>query len=99
MSYSVIGKRFPRLDAREKVTGQAQFAGDIMLPNMLYGKILRSPYPHARIQKIDTSRAIRVPGVKAVVTGEDTPRTYNFGIEIYDEPLLSWDGVVRYAGQ
>ncbi len=99
MEYSVIGKRFPRLDGREKVTGQAQYVADIALPGMLYGKILRSPYPHARIINIDTRLAEQLPGVKAIVTGKDTPRTYMFGIDIYDEPLLAWDGVVRFIGQ
>jgi 4-hydroxybenzoyl-CoA reductase subunit alpha len=70
--YSVIGKRFPRLDGREKVTGQAQYVADIALPGMLYGKILRSPYPHARIINIDTRQAEQLPGVKAIVTGKDT---------------------------
>lgn len=99
MSYSVIGKRFPRHDAKEKVTGQAQFVSDVYLPNMLYGKILRSPYAHARIHSIDASQASRVPGVRAIVSGKDALRAYNFGIEIYDEPLLAWDGMVRYVGQ
>jgi len=55
--YSIIGKCVPRLDAKEKATGKAKYAGDIVLPMMLYGKVLRSPYPHARILKIDTKRA------------------------------------------
>lgn len=97
--YSVIGKRFPRLDGKEKVTGQAQYVADIALPHMLYGKILRSPYPHARILNIDTSRAEQLPGVKAIVSGKNTSKAYMFGIDIYDEPLLAWDGVVRFVGQ
>lgn len=60
--YSVIGKSFPRVDAVVKATGQAKYAGDLELPRMLFGKILRSPYPHARILNIDTTRAERLPG-------------------------------------
>jgi len=97
--YSVIGKRFPRRDAKEKVTSQAQYVADIALPNMLYGKILRSPYPHARILNIDTSQAEKLPGVRAIVAGKDSPKTHMFGIDVYDEPLLAWDGVVRFIGQ
>ncbi|GAI46697.1 unnamed protein product, partial [marine sediment metagenome] len=63
--FSVIGKRKPRVDAREKVTGEAKYAADYSLPGMLWCKLLRSPYPHARILDIDTSRAERLPGVKA----------------------------------
>src|SRR3990167_3997775 len=71
--YSVIGKRLPRVDGKIKATGEGKYAADISLPNMLYGKILRSPYPHARILNIDTSRAEKLIGVKAVITGKDTP--------------------------
>ena len=71
--YSVIGKRIPRVDSRPKVTGEARYAIDLSFPGMLYGKILRSPYPHARVLNVDTSRAERLLGVKAVVTGKDTP--------------------------
>ena len=69
--YSVIGKSTPRIDVKEKAVGEAQYTADIMLPKMLYGKILHSPYAHARILNIDTSRAERLPGVKAVATGKD----------------------------
>lgn len=69
--YSVIGKRIPRVDARVKVTGEAKYAADYEMPGMLWCKILRSPYPHARILNIDTSQAERLPGVKAVCTGKD----------------------------
>ena len=69
--FSVIGERLPRVDAKEKVTGKAKYAADYSLPDMLWCKLLRSPYPHAQIRGIDTSRAERLPGVKAVVTGKD----------------------------
>ncbi len=69
--YSVIGKRLPRLDGVAKVTGDARYTGDIILPRMLHGKILRSKVPHAFILNIDTSKAEKLAGVKAVVTGKD----------------------------
>jgi 4-hydroxybenzoyl-CoA reductase subunit alpha len=69
---TVVGKPINRADAFEKVTGQARYAGDMKLPGMLYGKILRSPYAHARILRIDASQALKLPGVKAVITGQDT---------------------------
>jgi 4-hydroxybenzoyl-CoA reductase subunit alpha len=69
--YSVIGKPIPRVDARAKVTGEAKYAADIEVADMLWGAIKRSPHPHARIIHIDTSKAERLPGVKAVVTGKD----------------------------
>lgn len=69
--YAVVGEGLPRIDGPEKACGQAQFTVDIKLPGMLYGKILRSPYPHARIINIDTSAAEALPGVKAVITGQD----------------------------
>ena len=73
-NYSVIGKDIPRVDGREKATGAAIYTDDIKLPGMLHGKLLRSPVPHARIRSIDVSKARRLPGVKCVITGEDTPK-------------------------
>jgi len=69
---SLIGASIPRIDAAVKATGKARFASDISFPRMLHGKILRSPLPHARLLNVDTSRAARLAGVKAVVTGRDT---------------------------
>jgi 4-hydroxybenzoyl-CoA reductase alpha subunit len=69
--YSVIGKPMPRVDARLKVTGEAKYAADIEVANMLWGAIKKSPHPHARILHIDTSKAEELPGVKAVITGKD----------------------------
>ncbi|MGH2588434.1 MAG: xanthine dehydrogenase family protein molybdopterin-binding subunit, partial [Dehalococcoidia bacterium] len=93
---SVIGTSVPRIEGREKVTGRARYAADITLPGMLWGKILRSPYPHARIRSIDAAVAWRVPGVRAVVTGRDVPGRY-MGKLLRDMPVLCWDRV-RYAG-
>src|SRR5215211_9052651 len=66
-----IGKRTPRPDGADKVTGRATFAADTTMPGMIWGKVLRSPHPHARIKSIDTSKAEALPGVKAVVTARD----------------------------
>ena len=67
----VIGKRLPRVDAKERVTGQAIYPADLALPGMVHAKLLRSPHAHARIVRIDTSRAEALKGVLAVVTAAD----------------------------
>ena len=82
----VVGKPFPKKDAYEKATGRAIYIHDLKLPGMLYGKILYSRYPHARIVKIDTSRAERLPGVKAVLTGYNIPEI-RFGFYKDNTPL------------
>jgi len=97
--FRVIGSRKPRIDLPNKALGKALYVEDIMLPGMLYAKVLRSPHAHARILSIDTRDALELPGVKAVVTYKDAPHTYIFGIDGHDEPFLSWDGIVRYVGQ
>jgi len=71
--YKVIGTRPIRHDGLDKVTGRAQYSADVTLPGTLYGKVLRSPYAHARIVSIDMSKAVAMPGVKAVVTAKDLP--------------------------
>jgi 4-hydroxybenzoyl-CoA reductase alpha subunit len=97
--FSVIGERLPRVDAKEKVTGKAKYAADYSLPDMLWCKLLRSPYPHARILNIDTSRAERLPGVKAVVTGKDFGGwTWGWMRATRDEPPLAVDRV-RYMAE
>ena len=72
-NYNVVGKSVERKDARIKATGSARYAGDLIAPGMLYGKILRSPVAHAKILNIDTTRAMALPGVMAVITGKDFP--------------------------
>ncbi|HEY8416897.1 MAG TPA: xanthine dehydrogenase family protein molybdopterin-binding subunit [Limnochordales bacterium] len=72
-AYRVIGTRPVRHDGLDKVTGRARFGADVRLPGMLYGQVVRSPYPHARIKAIDTTRALAHPGVRAVITGADMP--------------------------
>ena len=71
--YNVVGTRPIRHDGTDKVTGRAKYGADLQLPGMLYGKVLRSPYAHARIKSIDCSKALELPGVLAVVTAEDMP--------------------------
>ncbi len=89
--YSVVGRSVPKIDGGLKVTGMARYIDDIELPNMLYGKILRSRYPHAKILRINTERALKVPGVRAVITGLDTPFN-KMGI-LKDQPPLKFDKV------
>lgn len=99
MSQSLIGRGVPLIDGREKVTGKLKYGADFALPGMLYGKVLRSPLPHARIRNIDTSRAERLPGVVAVVTGfgRELPRYSVAGQTRLDETLLATDKV-RFIG-
>lgn len=92
----VVGQAVPQIDAREKVCGAAEFVSDIKLPGMLYGRILRSPYPHARILHIDTSKAMRLRGVWAVVTALDTP-LIPFGPRSDDWTIMAVDKV-RFIG-
>jgi xanthine dehydrogenase molybdenum-binding subunit len=87
-----VGKRIPKMDAEEKVTGKAIYIHDLKIPGMLYGKILYSPHPHARIKGIDTSRAEKLPGVKAVLTGYNIP-PIKFGFYKDNVPLKA--GKVR----
>jgi 4-hydroxybenzoyl-CoA reductase subunit alpha len=95
---NVVGTRVPMLDAALKVKGAALFTDDLVLPGMLFGKILRSPLPHARILSIDTSRAEKLPGVKGVVAGRDIPdRQYGIVPMAKDEYALAKDKV-RYIG-
>src|SRR3972149_4083224 len=96
--YSVVGKRLPRLEGVSKATGEAFYTDDLNLTRMLHGKILRSPVPHARILNIDTSKALRLPGVKSVVTGKDT-RGAKYGVyaRTSDQQCIAVDKV-RYIG-
>ncbi|MBW2610312.1 MAG: molybdopterin-dependent oxidoreductase [Deltaproteobacteria bacterium] len=99
--YSVIGKRLPLKDAADKVTGRATFARDFKLPGMLYAKLLRSPYPHAKVLNVDTSEAEKLPGVKAVLCKNNSPRTkvpIVFNEDIPRDRVLFGEKV-RYAGE
>jgi xanthine dehydrogenase molybdenum-binding subunit len=101
----VVGKRVPLKDAVEKATGRAEFTGDFKLPGMLHAKFLRSPYPHARVLKVDTSEAERLPGVKAVLSKKNAPRVKVPAVfnesKIFDLPQdkVLFDDKVRYPGE
>ncbi|MDQ3831634.1 MAG: molybdopterin-dependent oxidoreductase, partial [Candidatus Tectomicrobia bacterium] len=95
--YAVVGKGITRIDADVRVTGKAIFGDDIQLPGLLHGKVLRSPHAHARILRLDTSKAEGLPGVKAVVTAKDAPDTAAGGV-IKDRWIFARDKV-RYMGE
>lgn len=99
---TLIGKRIPRIDGPSKVTGEAKYTVDIQMPGMLCAKILRSPFPHAKIINIDTSRAMQIPGVKAVITGRDAWGVRHGFVETprypADQYVLANDRV-RYIGE
>jgi CO/xanthine dehydrogenase Mo-binding subunit len=90
--FQIVGHEYSRLEGLEKVTGKAQYAYDVRLPGQLYAKVLRSPHAHARITRIDASRAAKLPGVHAVITSEDAPE-----IGFYERTML-FDRTVRYQG-
>lgn len=96
MDTEIVGKSVANVDGPRKVAGKAIFTADIYPQDSLIGRTLRSRYPHARILQIDTTKARRLPGVKAVVTGRDLPVTYNVAIK--DQPFLAID-TVRYVGE
>src|SRR2546427_6878570 len=93
----VIGKALRKIDATAKVTGETRFADDLFLPRMLYAKLLRSPHPHAKIVRIDTTKAARLAGVKAVLTGKDLPIPFGILPVSQDEHALAPDKV-RFVG-
>jgi 4-hydroxybenzoyl-CoA reductase subunit alpha len=93
----VVGKPFRKVDARAKCTGQTKFADDIVLPRMIYAKILRSHHSHALLKRIDVSRALATPGVFAVITGQDLPISYGILPVSQDEHAL-WIEKVRFIG-
>src|ERR1017187_5556854 len=97
MNFSVVGKSIAMVDAAGKTTGAGKYTDDLSLPGMLVGKILHSPYPHARIKRIDTSRAKDLDGVVAVVTGADAPNPYGILPVGHDETALAVEKV-RYVG-
>jgi CO/xanthine dehydrogenase Mo-binding subunit len=93
----VVGIPIPRVEGEKKVTGRAVYAADVVLPGMLWVKLLRSPAPHARIKKFDVAQARQVSGVHAVMTGEDISGA-KIGKKIIDMPVLA-EGVVRFIGE
>jgi len=95
--YQYIGKSIDNVNAMAKATGRAKYCSDMQLARMLYAKVKRSPYPHARIVSIDTSKAERLPGVKAVIIGDEKTCPARFGAGVADEYVLARDKVL-YVG-
>ena len=95
--FSIIGKPVAMIDSAGKTTGAGKYTDDLTLPGMLIGKILHSPHPHARIKRIDATRALALEGVVAVVTGKDAPNKYGILPVGHDETALAVDKV-RYVG-
>ena len=103
---NIVGKRVPLIDAMKKTTGEGLYTDDIKLPGMLIGKILRSPYPHARVKKIVTGAAESLDGVYAVVTGDEAGAQNRFGVLPISKDEISMpkpgaagrEGKVLYVG-
>ncbi|HEX6803177.1 MAG TPA: molybdopterin cofactor-binding domain-containing protein [Terriglobales bacterium] len=95
--FSIIGRPIPMVDAASKTSGAGKYTDDLSLPGMLTGKILHSPHPHARIRRIDATRAEQLDGVVAVITGADAPNPYGILPVGHDEHALCVDKV-RYVG-
>jgi CO/xanthine dehydrogenase Mo-binding subunit len=94
----IVGRDFARVDGRDKATGRALYTVDVELPGMVFGKILRSPFPHAKLLKIDAKRAEKLPGVVAVITRDDLHSlNYYYGAAYKDQPIVAVD-TVRYVG-
>src|SRR5215470_15835313 len=95
-SFKVVGKPKARVDGVEKVTGKAVYTVDVELPGMAHGKILRSPYAHAKVVRVDASKAENFPGVYGVITRDDK-RFGMFGAAYKDQTIVAVDKV-RYVG-
>ncbi|MBI3150538.1 MAG: xanthine dehydrogenase family protein [Chloroflexi bacterium] len=104
MSENSVGKSYPRVDARGKVTGQTLYSGDLNMKGMLHMKILMAERPHARVKEIQIKKALSAPGVAAVYTARDIP-VNEYGLQIPDQPVLCGPGaskpytdIVRFVG-
>lgn len=95
--FAVVGHRLPRLDSPAKVTGLQTYGTDVVLPGMLYGKLFRSPVPHASIRRVDVRAALAISGVRAVITAADIPRAW-YGPAVKDMTALA-AGRVRYINE
>ena len=93
-----VGASIPQLDSDEKVTGRAQYIADLVRPGMLHAAIVQSPHAHARIRGYDLQAALALPGVRAIVTGDDLDAAHRMGAFIKDEPAFA-KGKVRYVGE
>ena len=94
---TAIGVDVPRVDGPAKVSGSAQYTADIELPGMLYAKALRSSYPHARLRRVDGSRAERLPGVVVLTRDDLRDMDPYYGVVVRDQPIVAIDKV-RYVG-
>ncbi|MEP6962941.1 MAG: molybdopterin cofactor-binding domain-containing protein, partial [Acidobacteriota bacterium] len=92
-----VGHRLPRMDALLRVTGKAEYTGDVKMPGMLFAKVLRSPHPHARIKSIDVSKAKALPGVKAVLTYQNCDVTWSSGDTLGQRKIFN--NPLRYTGE
>jgi CO/xanthine dehydrogenase Mo-binding subunit len=97
MKLDVVGAATPRIEGAEKVGGRTIYTADVNLPGMLWGRCLRSPYPHARIVGVNAEKAKKVKGVRAVLTGGDLP-LHRVGLSLQDTPVLA-QGKVRFMGE
>ncbi len=96
-SFSVVGRSVPKIDALNKALGKAIYSEDLLFPGMLFGRVLRAGIPHARVEKIDVSKAREKDGVACILTAEDIPGRNLYGIAFQDQPALVHDRV-RYIG-
>jgi len=95
---ALVGKRIPRLDGYERVSGAAVYPSDIILPNMIYGAVLRCPHPHAKVKKVDVRQAEKMPGVRAVITGQShAAKKLKWKYSRYSGPLF--DPLCRFEGE
>ena len=94
-----VGTRPIRPDGVEKVTGRANFGADETMPGMVYGQVVRSPYAHAKIRSIDTSKAEAIPGVVAVITAQDFPDRSKFSLrrKMFNDNIIASDKVVYHG--
>src|ERR1700684_3051347 len=111
IALKTVGHPAARVDALQRVTGKATYTGDLHLPGMLFARVLRSPHPHARIRSIDVSKALAMPGVKAVLTHENCEVVWGAGsiaggIQYNDEMKkitkqrrYAFNNPVRFAGE
>ena len=97
-SMGEVGRAAAQLEGEEKLSGSAQYIADLYRPGMLHGAILQSPHAHARIRGYDLSAARALPGVRAIVTGDDLNASHRMGAFIKDEPAFA-KGKVRYVGE
>ncbi|MCI4317423.1 MAG: 4-hydroxybenzoyl-CoA reductase subunit alpha, partial [Thermoplasmata archaeon] len=95
--YRLLGRKIPYIEGPLKVTGRAEYTDDIKRPGMLVGRLLRSPWAHARLRKVDVSEARAMPGVYAVLTGEKYPTQFGVLPITHDETMIAVDKA-RYVG-